>query len=363
VLIHNVPWLRDAAPTVIAVLCAALAALAILRWVRRPALRRRATAPAVLGGALTAACGAADEWEAQCVALALTAAAIGVQAWQARALRGRIAELVLSTLPSAEELRDALARTLGDPGLTIVYPGSPPPSGAVTEVKRGSEIVAVLGHAPSLAPERLATAARGAGPALRHASARARARHELAELRASRARVIEVADEARRRAERDLHDGTQQRLIALSFALAQHPSAARASAELQRALDDLRRLAHGIHPASLTDGGLAAALGELKERSRVPMRVRSVPEQRAPAAVEAALYRLVLDSVECAERYGDGGAVAVAIERAGAMLALPGVPRAAAVLGLEHAADRIAALDGTLTISDERVEARLPCES
>ncbi|MDA0158833.1 histidine kinase [Solirubrobacter ginsenosidimutans] len=397
------------APWAQALLCGGLCVLAVGRWARRPALARRAGAPVAVGGALVAALGAAafvhaavvsgprvDEtarslWLAQCALLALVATGVAVQALRARLLRGQIADIVVATLSSPERLREALARRLGDPGLAICFPGArngpvdaegrpsrvPSPGAATTEVVRGRQVVALLAHDAALthAPDRLATAARGAGPALEHASLRARLRAELAELSASRTRIVEVADEERRRAERDLHDGAQQRLIALSVALAQvahqDGSLARAADELRRALEDLRALAHGLHPASLTEAGIAAALGELGERSRVPVRLTALPSGRWPPLVEAALYRLVLDGVGCAERAGDGGVVVVAIEHVGAGLGatvtLPGVRAATASLGLEHVYDRIAALDGALTLHETvagvHLEAHLPCGS
>jgi signal transduction histidine kinase len=400
-LVHGAPSLRaallDAAPVVESALCAVLAAVAVARWAAQPVLVRRAVAPVVLGGALTATLGCAAFahttrfdgmaralWLAQCAVLALVAAAIGIQAWRSRALRERIGELVVATLPSPERLRDGLAVTLDDPSLVIAFPGArscpvdaagaparaPAADMAITEVTRGEEVVALLYHDVALthSPERLAAAARGAGPALQHASLRARLRAEVDELRASRMRVVEVSDDARRRAERNLHDGAQQRLIALSVALAQHSELGRAGEELRRALEDLRTLAHGIHPASLTDGGVVAAIGELAERCRVPLELLEVSEDRAPAATESAIYRLVLDGVGCAERHGDGGTVTVAIAGAvSVQLALPGVRRAQAALELAHAADRIAALDGTLSIIEAtdgvRVQALVPCAS
>ena len=412
-LVHGDPELRDAVVSAglraQALLCAVLAVLAAARWTRQPALLRWAAAPVAVCGALVAALGAGAFahaasvsasrvdataralWLAQCAVLVLVAVGVAVQALRARVLRGQIADIVVATLPSPERLRAALALSLGDSALAIAYPGAraglvdadgsparePAPGVATTEVRRGPEVVALLHHDSALAhaPERLAAAARGAGPALEHASLRARLRAELAELSASRIRVVEVADDERRRVERDLHDGAQQRLIALSVALAQlapqDGSLARAGEELRAALDDLRALAHGIHPAALTEAGVAAAVGELGEHSRVPVRLATLARGRWPPPVEAAVYRLALDGIRCAERTGDGGTVVVAIERAGAglhaTLVLPGVLHAPASLGLVHARDRVAALDGELEVHDEgdgvRVEARLPCGS
>jgi signal transduction histidine kinase len=392
-----------------ALLCAVAAVLAFARWAGHPALLRWTAAPVVVGGATAAALGAASFahagdvgaplvdattralWLAQCAVLALAAAGVAVQRLRARALRRRIADIVVETLPSPDRLRAALAIALGDPRLAIAYPGLrdgpvdadgrpagvPAPGTVVTEVTRGREVVAMLLHDAALmhAPERLAAAARGAGPALEHASLRARLRAELAELSASRTRIVEVADAARQRVERDLHDGAQQRLIALSIALQQIPrhngSLGRAGDELQVALDDLRALAHGIHPASLTEAGITAAIREVAERSRVPVRLATLPGERCPAPVEAAAHRLVLDAVRCAERNGDGGTIVITIEYEDtclrATLTLPGVRHVTASLNLEHARDRIAALEGQMTIRDEpagsRVEACLPCGS
>jgi signal transduction histidine kinase len=410
-LIHGDLGLRDALVNAglraQALLCLLLAITAGARWARQPGLRRQAAAPVALGGALAAALGgvafvqaviagtarvdasARALWLAQCAALALAAAGVAIQALQARALRARIANRVLATLPSPELLRDALARSLGDPELAITYPGTrngpvdaegrpardPAPGTATTEVTRSSQVVALLHHDAAVAPERLAAAARGAGPAIEHASLRARLRAELAELRASRTRIVQVADDERRRAERDLHDGAQQRLIALSLALAplasQYGALTRARDELRTALDDLRTLAHGIHAAALSEAGVAAALAELAEHSRVPVHLAGLTRERWPAPVEAAVYRLVLDGIGCTERTGDGHGVEVKLERAGprvrATLVLPGVRRAAASLALQHAGDRIGALDGELELHDQadgtRVEAGLQCGS
>jgi signal transduction histidine kinase len=375
-LVHGDPALYEALtnarPWALGALCAAFAAIAVVRWARRPGLVRRATASVALGGACVAAAGIPEAdrtlWLIQCALLAVVAAAVVAAALRARVLRGQIADIVVATLPSPERLREALAQRLGDPHLAIAYPGPvdadgrpshPPPGTATTPVARGSHVVALLYHDQALAPDRLATAARGAGPALEHASLRARLRADLAELSASRARIVEVADAERRQAERDLHDGAQQRLIALSVALAQDPTAARAADELRTALDDLRTLARGIHPASLTEAGIAAALGELAEHSRVPVRLHKLPAGRLPPPVEAAVYRLVLDAVGCAER--EGGAVAVWIED-DVTLTLRGVKPAVASHALGHARDRLAALDGELAVHETadgvRVEAR-----
>ena len=380
--------------------CAALALLALVR-----AATRRSAAPLVpaavaaglgaAGFAVSAGQGAPTVdattralWLVQCGALALAAAGVAFEVARNRRLARRIAGLVLSALPSAEALRATLGAGLGDPELAIVFPrtgraavdidGRPAPAPArdrrVTEVTRGGNVIAELRHGGD-APERVAEAARGAGLALEHASLRARLRAELADLAVSRARVIEVGDAERRRLERNLHDGAQQRLIALSVALQQVPSApagvVRAREEVALALDELRALAHGIHPAALSDAGLDAAVRDLIDGARVPARLESLPAGRLPAAVESAAYRLVLDAVACAERAGDGRALRIAMGLEAGMLrarlVLPGVAPAAAAATLEHADDRFAALAGELAVIKHEdgaaVEASVPCGS
>jgi signal transduction histidine kinase len=384
-LVHGAEGARDdvvaTALWAEAALCGALAVIALVHWARRPALARPQAAPVAVGGAMVAGLGAAgfvhaavegvpvvdptarDLWLAQCAGLIAIAAGVALLVARDRRLSARMATLVAETIPPREQLEAGLARLLGDPSLRLAFPDSASaPAAGVTPLTRGREVVAELHHDPSLgqAPERIAAAARGAGLALEHASLRARLERELAELRASRARVVEVGDAERRRLERDLHDGAQQRLIALTVMLGDDP----VRHEVRSALEELRRLAHGIHPVALTDAGLAMALTTLAEDARVPVRILAVPDGRFDDAVEAAAYRLVLDAVRTAERHGDGGAVTVRIG-AGLVVAveLPGVGVAAARAGLAHANDRIVALDGTLDITEARIEARIPCAS
>ena len=222
----------------------------------------------------------------------------------------------------------------------------------------------------------MSQAAIGAGLALEHASLHARLQAELADLAASRARIVDVGDAERRRLERNLHDGAQQRLIALSMELqlvaGADGEARRATDELQDALEKLRAIAHGIYPVSLTEDGLAGAVRELADGSRVPVHVDSVAQRRLPPSVDAAFYRVVLDCVRLAERRGNGGSLVVRIDSAATSSAqvsvvTPGVDQRAAVTALEHAADRVAALSGTLAVriqgTDLIVEASVPCGS
>ena len=145
------------------------------------------------------------------------------------------------------------------------------------------------------------------------ALANAQAREELT---ASRARIVQAGDAARRRLERNLHDGAQQRLVALALdapngageARTSDPGAANelldsASEELARALEELRELARGIHPAILTDRGLGAALEALAARATVPVEVNGLPTERLPEPIEAAAFYVVAESLTNVAKY------------------------------------------------------------
>ena len=192
-----------------------------------------------------------------------------------------------------------------------------------------------------------------------------RKRHE-AEVKRSRARIVAAADEARKRLERNLHDGAQQRLVAVLLALRltrsrveQSPEAARALeaaiAELSAAVDELRELARGIHPAALTERGLATAVAGVAHRSPVPVAL-DVTDARFPEPVEAAAYFVVSESLANVARYARAHTVTVRIgEEAGALAVevrddgVGGADEGAGT-GLRGLADRVAALDGTFAV-------------
>lgn len=203
------------------------------------------------------------------------------------------------------------------------------------------------------------------------------------EVRASRARIVRAADEARRGLERDLHDGAQQRLVALSVSLrlaetklASDPAAsaailAGAREELAHALDELRELARGIHPAVLTDRGLAAAVEALVARTPLPVEVE-LAEERLPPAVEAALYYVVAESLTNVVKYASATSARVRLDATHEGLAVAevtddGVGGAdpARGSGLRGLADRVEALDGRLVVESPpgagtRVRVELP---
>jgi PAS domain S-box-containing protein len=189
-----------------------------------------------------------------------------------------------------------------------------------------------------------------------------------AELRASRARIVDAADSARRRLERDLHDGAQQRLVelALDLRLARarldgDSDTARglldaALEDLAAATAELRELARGIHPAALTEQGLGPALEALVARSSVPARLVSVPEQRFPPAVEATAYFTVAEALTNAARYSGARLVDVDASQVADRLRIEvrddgrGGADPAAGSGLLGLRDRAAALDGRLDV-------------
>jgi PAS domain S-box-containing protein len=188
------------------------------------------------------------------------------------------------------------------------------------------------------------------------------------ELRASRARLVEAADDARRKLERNLHDGAQQRLVALSVSLrlaesklGTDPEAsasilAGAREELTYALEDLRELARGIHPAVLTDRGLGAAVEALVARSPLPIEADIEPAS-LPPAVEAAAYYVVAEALTNIVKYAQASSAIVRIEREDGVLAVTvgddgvGGANPADGSGLRGLADRVAALDGSLSVA------------
>ncbi len=187
------------------------------------------------------------------------------------------------------------------------------------------------------------------------------------EIRASRARLVQASDETRQRLERNLHDGAQQRLVALAVSLrlaeskiATDPTTATsllaaARDELSEALSDLRELARGIHPAILTDRGLRAALDALVQRATVPLELE-VTERRLPPAVEAAAYYVVAESLTNVSKYASASRARVCISESEDCVVVEvsddGVGGASPAhgTGLRGLADRVAALDGALSV-------------
>jgi signal transduction histidine kinase len=209
-------------------------------------------------------------------------------------------------------------------------------------------------------------------------------RESLQELRASRARIVQAGDAERRRLERDLHDGAQSRLVALKLLLSSARLRARGSGsdlegvlgeaieELDTSLSELRELARGIHPAVLTDRGLEPALQSLAARAPVPVTVQADDGERLPGPVESAAYFVVSEALANVAKYAQATEAAVSIRRANGRVTVDvtddgvGGADAAGGSGLRGLADRVAALDGTLSLDSPpgrgtHLHAEIPC--
>ena len=205
-------------------------------------------------------------------------------------------------------------------------------------------------------------------------------------LAASRVRIVEAGDTERRRLERNLHDGAQQRLVALALqlrlikaSLRKDPESAEAllaeaEGELNHALEELRELARGIHPAVLTERGLEAAIRALADRAPVPVEFSHLPEDRLPDSVEAAIYYLVAEAITNVAKYAQATHSSVAIERSNGFATVvvrdDGIGGAEPVpgSGLVGLADRVEALGGRLHIESPsgggtQLTAEIPCQT
>jgi signal transduction histidine kinase len=310
----------------------------------------------------------------------------------------------LNRIPTRTSLRDSLARALGDPSLELAFalPGgeyvdtlgakvilpSPGMGRAVTSIESAGRPLAALIHDPALDeedPELVAAAGSAARLALENERLQAEVRASLEEVRASRARILEAADAERKRLERDIHDGAQQRLVALGIALrmardqaATHADEALvkdldgATSQLKQALSELRDLAQGIHPAVLSRAGIGPALRVLAELSPIPVEVKDVPTARYPESVEAAVYFVVSEALTNTAKHSGAGRVEVSVRQQDDRLLVDvqddGLGGAAAGngSGLIGMADRVSVLGGKLEIASPSaagtlVHAEIPC--
>jgi signal transduction histidine kinase len=227
---------------------------------------------------------------------------------------------------------------------------------------------------PDGAEQRIADFAELAAQAL----ANAQAREELA---ASRARIVQAGDAERRRLERNLHDGAQQRLVSLALMLRlaarRHPedeALTQAGEELSEALKELRELARGIHPAVLTERGLEPAVRALADRSRLPVELSVELEGRLPDPVEAAAYYVVAEALTNVAKYAEASEVTVGVVRENGHARIEvsddgiGGADATGGSGLRGLADRVEALGGRLFVESPAgagttLRAEIPCTS
>jgi signal transduction histidine kinase len=320
------------------------------------------------------------------------------------AMVGRLIER-LNAAPAPGRLRDALADALDDRSLALAYwlpdretyvdaTGRPvelpePYRGrAYTEVERDGRKVAAIVHDATLAQEPALVRAVGAAAAMALENERLEAelRAKIDEVRTSRARLLEVGLAERRRIERDLHDGAQQRLVALSLTLGlalqrieDDPSGSRelvqeAHTEAVAAVAELRELARGIHPAVLSDRGLQAALRSLADRAPVPVEIAELPAERLPPAVEAASYFVVAEALANMAKHAAATHATVEVRRVNGHARIvvrddgSGGADPERGSGLRGLAYRVSALDGRLAVDSPEgegttVTAEIPCAS
>jgi signal transduction histidine kinase len=380
--------------------------------IRGPA--RRAQAPLLLAAAITALAGLvwlgwmtavglhAPTLETLARAFALTiplGIVVGV-GWS-RFHQPQASELVVELRSeSAATMRERLARALDDPTLDVAYrlndgryvdaAGRPielpqRADRAVTAVSiRGKEIAALV-HDPALLDEpALVESVRAtAALVLENERLAAEVRSQLAEVRASRGRIVAAADAERRRIERNLHDGAQQRLVTLSVALGLEATRAdkttadvlsRAQDEVEQAVGELRELARGIHPTLLRDEGLTAAVEALARRAPLPVTVQSSTRARLPDPVELAAYFAVSEALTNVVKHASATEASILLEREPATLRVTvtddgaGGARVERESGLAGLRDRLEALDATLSIASEAGQgtticAEFPCGS
>ena len=299
--------------------------------------------------------------------------------------RGRITSLIveLGRGVPVGGLRDVLARAIGDPTLELAFAaptgsgfvdssGQPvklpasDPSRMVTRLERDGEVLGVLVHDPQVEAEDpgfVEAVGNAARLALENERLAAEVRAQLAEVRASRIRIVEAADAERRRVERDLHDGAQQRLVALALRLQIAKNDAPGSAllldeatnELETAIGEVRGLARGVHPTILTEAGLRSAIEGLAERAPIPVAVEVV-DSRFDSGVEATAYFVVAEALTNVARHARATQARVAIasgpDRLLVTVADDGVGGASltAGSGLLGLRDRVAAIDGSFTV-------------
>jgi signal transduction histidine kinase len=325
----------------------------------------------------------------------------------ARLARSAVGDLVVELdrpLPPGE-LQASLARTLRDPSLELLYalegqdrwvnaagqqrplagPGTGHQARTVTLVERNSRPLAALIHDPALDQGLVRATAAAAGIAIENERLHAEILAQLEEVQASRQRIVEAGDHERRRVERNLHDGAQQRLATLALALAMlrdrdgvDPATAAALAlalaELKQAIDELRELARGIHPAILTEEGLPAAVESLADRSPVTVRVAADFDARLPGPVETAAYFVVAESLANVAKYAHASRAQVELSRCNGTLRVEvlddGVGGAdpARGSGLRGLEDRVSAVRGRFRVETPpaggtRVLAEIPCDA
>jgi signal transduction histidine kinase len=407
-------WRSEVASIVLAVLLVAVCALSYLRAVgparraRLLALRAAAVFGLVLAGGAAArlAVPTGDASDPSLIALEATLCALagGLLAgllspsWERAAVTDLVVELGESR---SGTLRDELARALGDPTLAVGYwlpndsafvdsegrrlalpdPGS---ERSVTMIEGEGGPIAALVHDVTVLDDPGLREAVSSAAQLAAANARLQAevRGQVAELRASRRRILEVGDEERRRLERRLREGAELRLERLAEQLRGTRLSARSEAgtsidrieaQLARALEELRQLAHGLHPRVLAEAGLPGALASLAEQAPIPVDV-AAPAARLPADVEAVAYFLCSEALANVAKHASASGVTISVTTGDGRVRVEveddglGGADPAGGTGLRGLADRVEALSGTLRVESPagggtRLAAEIPLGS
>jgi signal transduction histidine kinase len=419
--IDGIYGVLDALVTALAVfVVGALVVVLVRRWRAASAPLRRALAPVLwsgvalmvmLAGSLTSQTVGAQRLTDVFGLLGLLALASvpwTFLVWLARgsvSRAGAVSDLLvrLGDVANRGRLRDALAGALGDHSLELAFwhddddrwvddagapmslPADHDPHRSWTPVELEGRTVGAIVYDIALCdePDLVRSVAAAAGLAVHNEQLQAQLRARVEQLRASRARIVEAAGLERRRLERNLHDGAQQRLVALSLTvrLAQckidsdpdkaHELLAGAAGELKLAQEELRELARGIHPAVLSDRGLEPALEALAGRSPVPVALEGVPDERLPEPIEAAAYFVVAEALTNVAKYASASHASVRVSRVNGSAFVEidddgcGGADPTRGSGLRGLADRVGALDGKLKITSPpgggtRLRAEIP---
>ncbi len=401
------------------VLIVAVIALLAMRWLRAGRAQQRAVAPVLVAGCATLA---GLGWavvndllgdplgslpaNVYFAVMATVPVAVMFVSLQRRLARGMVAGLVVELgepRTAATELRQALARALGDPSLELAYwfpaenryvsgDGVPVtlPEGdgsrSATFVERDGQPIAVLVHDPVLEhnSELVQSVCAAASLALENERLQAELRARVADLQASRARLVEATDAERRRIERDLHDGTQQRLVSIAMSLglletklpaeatAAQPIVHETREALALALEELRELTHGINPPLLAERGLSAALDELCRRAPLPARLDVSVDRRLPDEVETAAYFMASEALTNAAKHSHASELRMSATYEGDRLIVEvtddgiGGAGTRGGSGLRGLADRVEALGGRFTVSSPpgrgtTLRSEIPC--
>lgn len=337
------------------------------------------------------------------VALALVPAVVIVRVVTSSWNRPELATLVIDLeSEGGADLQPAIARALEDPTLQVltspdggvllnddgerVSPDELPDGQALARIQTGGRLIGGLVHTSALQrnPDRLEAVAAAAGMALEVNRLNMQVMAQLDEVNASRARILQASDTARRRVERDLHDGAQQRLVALGLRLQRarrqagsgdrdHLAALldEATSEVRDTIEEIRAVSRGSQPALLTERGLATAVDALAERAPVPVHI-DITAERLPASAERTAYYVIAEGLTNMAKHAMATSAQVSITRRNGLACITisddgkGGAEIAGGSGLEGLNDRVAATGGTFDISSgpggTTLKATFPCE-